>query len=374
MKKYISRFLTIGFLCGVMIWMSAAPDKEYSEQENRYLAQFPVIRAENVMNAEFMDRFETYLTDQFPIRNACINIKTAVLRASGQRLISNIYLAGDNYLIKKQSAYDEKELDAIIQSVNSMAESFEGVEVDFMLVPTAENIYEDKLPYTAETKENETMEYIFDRISDDINIIDVRSAIAAKQDSGMYYKTDHHWTSRAAYEALKVYAKNKKIALVKYQFYPITDDFQGTCASGCGIYDTSDIIEICVPENAGGTYFVNYINEMKKTASLFDSSKLDVKDKYQVFMGGNFAQVDIKTSANTGKKIVVIKDSYGNSFVPLLTPYYDEIVVIDPRYYTGDIYELVDYKNINEVLFLYNTDSFITDNSISIMAEQQVYE
>ena len=163
MKKFISRFLTLGFLCGIMIWMAVAPDKEYSEQENRYLAQFPVIRVENVMNAEFMDRFETYLTDQFPIRNACINIKTAVFRATGQRLISNIYLADDNYLIKKQSAYDEDELDIIIQSVNKFAGTLEGVEVDFMLVPTAENIYEDKLPYTAESKENETMEYIYDR-------------------------------------------------------------------------------------------------------------------------------------------------------------------------------------------------------------------
>ena len=374
MKKFISRFLTLSFLCGIMIWMAVVPDKEYSEQENRYLAQFPVIRVENVMNAEFMDRFETYLTDQFPARNACINIKTAVFRATGQRLISNIYLADDNYLIKKQSAYDEEELDIIIQSVNKFAETLEGVDVDFMLVPTAENIYEDKLPYTAETKENETMEYVYNRISGDIEIIDVRAAIDAKKDLGMYYKTDHHWTSRGAYEAFKVYAKRNKLEMVDYEFYAVTDEFQGTGASGCGIYDTSDVIEICVPENAGGTYFVHYINEMKKTASLFDSSKLAVKDKYQVFMGGNFAEVDIKTNAGTGNKIMVIKDSYGNSFVPLLTPYYDEIIVIDPRYYSGDIYELVQYKKINQVLFLYNTDSFITDNCLEIMAEEQVYE
>lgn len=374
MKKYISRFIVLSFLCGVMIWMVFAQDQEYSEHENRYLAQFPVVRTENVLNAEFMDRFETYLTDQFPIRNTCINIKTSLLRITGQRLISNIYLSDDNYLIRKQSAYDEEDLDVIIESVNKFSENIGDVKVDFMLVPTAENIYDDKLPYTAESNENQTMEYVYNNLSTNINIIDVRSAIASKKDVGMYYKTDHHWTSRAAYEAFKVYAKRNKLEMVDYVFYPVTDEFWGTCASGCGIYDVSDVIEICVPVNSGGTYFVNYINEMKKTASLFDSSKLEEKDKYQVFMGGNFAQVDIKTNANTGKKIVVIKDSYGNSFVPLLTPYYDEIVVIDPRYYSDDIYELIDYKDITEVLFLYNTDSFITDNSLEIMAEEQIYE
>jgi len=81
------------------VWMFASKDVKFSEKENRYMATFPKISAETVKNGSFMTDFETYLTDQFPVRDACIALKTNTLRLFGQRRINGVYIASNGYLI-----------------------------------------------------------------------------------------------------------------------------------------------------------------------------------------------------------------------------------------------------------------------------------
>ena len=138
---------------------------------------------------------------------------------------------------------------------------------------------------------------------------------------------------------------------MNYNFYDVTGSFQGTQSSNSGVYSTYETVTIGVPDNSIGTYTVEYVKEGKKTTSLFDDSKLKEKDKYQVFLGGNFAQVDITTTAGTGRNLMIIKDSYANCFIPLLTPYYD-------------IYTLIEAYGISDVLFMYNVNSYVEDNSL----------
>lgn len=369
MKKYSLRVIVLAVLIGVFVWMMVDGDDGFSEQENRNLAGFPNVTVESVLTGEFMSGFETYLADQFPVRNLCIQIKTLVLRLTGQKKINDFYLADDNYLIQDDSACDWERVDRMLELINRFAEEHEAVNVSFLLAPTAMRVYEDKLPYTAESSQAESTEKIKSGLSPAISFIDVYDALYAGREDEMYYKTDHHWTTRAAYAAFARYAKSLGIEVSDgdYVFYPVTNDFQGTCASGSGIYEVADTIEICVPADSTGTYVVNYVEDMRKTASLFEVDKLGIKDKYQVFMGGNHAQVNIKTGAGTGRNLLLIKDSYGNCMVPMLTPHFDNIVVVDPRYFSGDIVEVMQTNRINEVLFLYNVNSFVTDNSLDIV-------
>ena len=106
-------------------------------------------------------------------------------------------------------------------------------------------------------------------------------------------------------------------------------------------------------------------NREKKTATLYDTSKLKGKDKYALFLGGNYPILDIKTTADSTDRLLIIKDSYANSLIPFLIPYYREIVVVDPRYYYDDIEKVMKKDNITSVLFLYNGITFVKDNSIS---------
>ena len=107
------------------------------------------------------------------------------------------------------------------------------------------------------------------------------------------------------------------------------------------------------------------MNEKKKTATLYDTSKLKEKDKYVLFLGGNYPVLDIRTTADTTDRLLLVKDSYANSVIPFLTAYYREIIVVDPRYYYDDIREVMKKNKITSVLFLYNGNTFVQDNSIS---------
>ena len=95
-------------------------------------------------------------------------------------------------------------------------------------------------------------------------------------------------------------------------------------------------------------------------------NKLKEKDKYQVFFGGNYGVVSIENNeANNDKNLLIIKDSYANSFVPFLTSHFSKIILVDPRYYYEDIDELMKNENVDEVLYLYNANTFFSDTSLA---------
>ena len=98
---------------------------------------------------------------------------------------------------------------------------------------------------------------------------------------------------------------------------------------------------------------------------MFVSSALDTKDKYTVFFGGNHPLVTLKTTANTGKVLLLFKDSYANCFVQFLIPYYDQIVMVDPRYYYDNADQLITQRAVTDVLFLYKDSTFIADTALS---------
>ncbi|MBO7689914.1 MAG: hypothetical protein J6T14_03645, partial [Clostridia bacterium] len=182
----------------------------------------------------------------------------------------------------------------------------------------------------------------------------------------LYYKTDHHWTAAAAEPAFFALMKAMEVDTngFKYKQYPVTNDFRGTLASSSGLALTSDTIFVSVPDNAG-EYVVTYVAENRKEASCFDPSKLSEKDKYEVFFGGNYGDVRIDTSAASDRVLLLIKDSYANCVVPLLTPYFRTIVMVDPRYYAEDLNATMEREGITDLLWFYNVNTFLKDTSIA---------
>lgn len=365
MRKNAVRIITILFLCLMPVWMILSKDVDFSDQENRYMAHFPKVGIKSLSDGSFMEDFETYLTDQFPVRDACITLKTNALRFLGQRRINGVYLADQGYLIAEEEKYDPERLDGLMQAMNDFAAGADA-KVRFMLVPNASFVYEEKLPYGIRSTQDRTIEDIRNSLSEKVGFVDVRGALSEGKSRQLYFKTDHHWTAAGAYLAFEEYAAaaGLDISSQQYESYCVNGNFQGTQASNCGVYSSSDVVNICVPKGSEGSYIVNYTDDTRKTATLFDMGKLEEKDKYLVFMGGNYSRVDIHTNARNGRSLLVVKDSYANCLIPMLTPYYEEIIVVDPRYYYDDLHELMSDASIGEVLFLYNVNSFVTDNSL----------
>lgn len=360
------------FFIGWILILSAAsiikPDVHFSEEENRILSDMPKLSKESLMDKSYMTGLESYTSDQFILRDFWIRMKVQCDLLLGRRELNGVYLGKHQYLIQDLSDPDEKNVQANLEAMNRFVQKHENVKINAMLVPNAAYVMKDYLPKGAPVRDQEKdMTNVKKKLSDKIGFIDVTKTLQQHIDEEMYYKTDHHWTSKAAAYSFRAAAEQLGIEspITEYTAYTVTDSFSGTLASRSGYHKTEDRIEVYAPEGVELQYLVSDSDNGEKRSTVYDREKLKEKDKYQVFFGGNHARVDIMTTNDTTRKLVVFKDSYANCFVPYLVPYYSEIIMIDPRYYYENVETLMTNKGITDVLFLYNMDTFMTDNSIA---------
>lgn len=344
------------------------PDVKYSEEEKRELAKAPKFTVAGIKDKDYMTEVEAYTSDQFLMRDMWIRLKVRCDLLLGKREFNGVYLGKDHYLIQNLSTPDEKNVKENLSGINEFAERNQNVSVYTMIIPNAAYVMQDYLPKGAPVHDQKKdIQMIQEQLTDNVKYVDVSEILQKHVDEGMYYKTDHHWTSRAAAYAFYTAAPQIGIknATNDYDIYTVTTDFSGTLASKSGYHKEKDAIEIYVSKKEEVQYLISDSDDKEKRPTLYDKEALKGKDQYQVFMGGNHAKVEITTANDTEKKMLMFKDSYANSFIPFLLPYYNEIIVIDPRYYYDDVQTLIASKGITDVLFLYNMDTFLTDNSIA---------
>lgn len=346
-----------------------AKDRDFSESENRVLASFPKLTLSSIADGTFMKNFETYMSDQFVMRDTMISLKSYFDRLSGMRESNGVYIGDDGYLIEKQSKYTAKKAKAMAKSINSFMKEYPDIEKMVAISPNASYIYAEKLPSGVEPhSQYSELKGIMNRLEgENYKFLNVSKALKnAKEKNDVFYRTDHHWTTRGAYAVFGAIAEKWNLDKdgVEYEFLTVSSDFEGTLASKTGIHDQKDKVEICLPKNSEGSYIVSYEAEGRRTTSLFEPSKLKQKNKYEVFLGGNYDKVVIDTVSTSRATLLIIKDSYANCLIPMLTPYFAKIVVVDPRYMTDSIHTVMDEYNISHVLFLYNLNTFLQDTSL----------
>ena len=346
------------------------PDREKSVQENRMLATKPKFRLSSLISGDYDEKFEAYMDDQFVGRDMWRKLKVTVDRIGGSRLENGVYIGTNGQLLEQIEVADENHLAANIKAIKSFSESQSKIPVRMMFVPDAANVLNHSLPALAKP-ENQTQMFSMVRkdLGDSVEWIDVSTELNKHKTEKIYYKTDHHWTTLGAFYAFQAAAPSLGIEgdlSGNYVSYAVSDSFNGMLASKSGVnLGEKEQIDIYVPTEADTDLIVDYVDEGKRSTSLYDSSKLKEKDQYTVFLGGNSSLLDIRTVSTSTKRLLLVKDSFANSFIPFLTPYYREIVVVDPRYYSGTINDLMDSYRISEVLFLYSGNTFFKDNNIS---------
>ncbi len=371
----IERTVGIAFVVCVVFFMVLniiIPNKEMSEEENRMLATRPKLTWESLTSGVFMDKFETYQSDQFVGRNAWRKLKTTLDRIGGSKEEKGVLIGKKGQLMEDIETPNQEQLNANIQGIKSFASTYSDVNTSMMLVPDAANVLKNRLPALATVADqNRMMSQVKRELGESITWIDVATALKKHTDEKIYYKTDHHWTSLGAFYAFSEAAEQLNIssdAASNFVSYPVSTTFNGTLSAkaGCRLNEKEQI-DIYVPKNADSDLIVSYVDQQKKTASLYDSSKLKTRDQYAVFLGGNTSVIDIKTVSEESRRLLIVKDSFANSFIPFLTPYFREIVVVDPRYYSGTIQDIMDTYRITDALFLYSGNTFFQDNNISGM-------
>ena len=346
------------------------PDREKSVQENRMLATKPKFRLSSLISGDYDEKFEAYMDDQFVGRDMWRKLKVAVDRIGGSRLENGVYIGTNGQLLEQIEVADENHLAANIKAIKSFSESQSKIPVRMMLVPDAANVLNHSLPALAKPEDQTQMfSMVRKDLGDSVEWIDVSTELNKHKTEKIYYKTDHHWTTLGAFYAFQAAAPSLGIdgdLSGKYVSYTVSDSFNGMLASKSGVnFGEKEQIDIYVPTEEDTDLIVDYVDEGKRSTSLYDSSKLKEKGQYTVFLGGNSSLLDIRTVSTSTKRLLLVKDSFANSFIPFLTPYYREIVVVDPRYYSGTINDLMDSYRISEVLFLYSGNTFFKDNNIS---------
>lgn len=372
-KRRMERLIgKIFILClfGVMLVNIIIPDREMSEEENRMLASKPKLTFSTLVNGDFMEQYEEYLSDQFAGRDLWHRMKVGLDRFGGSRMENGIYIGKDGQLLQDIQVPDQEHLSENLDAIKEFTETYQDIPVTMILVPDAACILNDRLPWLASVEDqNQMISMVEQSLGDSVTWVDAASALNKHKREKIYYLTDHHWTSLGAFytfqEAAPALGIEEDVS-DKFLSYTVSDSFNGVLASesGAGL-GTEENIDIYVPREGDNDVIVNYVNESKRTTSLYDSSKLETRDQYGVFLGGNTSLIDIRTVSTSQKRLLVVKDSFANSFIPFLAPYYREIVVVDPRYYSGTIEDIMSSYRITDALFLYSGNSFFTDNSIS---------
>lgn len=371
-ESFLYRFLVIvlgfGMLINVMM-----PDKTESKTENRTLQMFPTLTWDTLKDGTFANDVDEWFSDQFIGRDYFIYIRYLMQKFTGQKEVNGVYLTSKG-LMEKIEKEDEEEVTRIIESVNKLYEQTE-VKTYFMLVPNSATVNSSKIPWPAETVNQEKqIEEIYSSLNSGITTIDVTGTLKKKNSEYLYYKSDHHWTSLAAFYALQTAASTLGLSEIKesdYTVYPVTTSFKGTLSEKVGAIGYKDQIDIYVPKDDTEYLYINE-GEGTKSCTVYDSSALETKDKYSVFMSGNTSICRLEMNNTSDKHLLVIKDSYANCLIPMLIPYYRTITVVDARYYYDDLLRVINGDSITDILYLYNGNTFVQDKSLADMIENSL--
>ncbi len=385
--------LMIALFSAVMLALpiatAALPKQVKSENENRTLQRLPTLvdktkweKAETPMDylsavkwkylnkrdgKAFKDDFEKYLCDHIAGREVWVKTCNELQTMAGKKEINNVYTV-DGQMLQTFKSYDKENVDGAINAINLFAERHPNMPVSFMLAPTSQEFFSNKIPsYTGLLSEKAFIDDVYKKM-ENITTIDCLSTLSGHADEYIYYRTDHHWTSLGAYYAYASAAKTLGYSAYGASAFNIetaSSDFRGTLYSST-LNDkiTPDVIEYYHLKDGGPTIRLTTTDNSGKTLtndSLYFRDYLKVKDKYSSFTGSNAPIVNIETDVDNGKSLLLIKDSYAHSLVPFLANHYSKITMVDMRYLNTDLNYFLDLNSYTQAMFMYNAITFTQD-------------
>lgn len=304
------------------------PDRPLSVNENRVLTTRKNIRAE-IFDGAFQDDLENYLSDQFPMRDRLKSAEAAIKLRCRSGCIGGAYVGRDGRLFQKltESDVDSEKCVRYAARVNRIAGQT-GIDTYVMYVPSAGISLKDSMPKGAPMYNYDALFASLKKELSACVVIDLRKALAGH--TGYYYATDHHWTADGVLAAYREWqtAHGKEPTEESPEVFTVSEQFRGTLWSRvpseripCERIQAFRLPEGLTAEADG------------REISLYDYAALDTKDKYNFFEGGNHGILTVTNPNNKdGKTLMILKDSFANSFLPCLVGDYAKIIMVDERY------------------------------------------
>ena len=349
MKRTISLILILAIWGGLAAFAWVKAPAEVSDAERRPLEQFPAVSGESLLSGQFMKDFADYAVDQFPLRDGFRTLNAYLTYyLLGQKDNNGIYLS-DGYAAKMDYPLDEGSVSNALTRFMELHELYlEGSEVHFALVP-------DKSYYLAEEAGVLAIDYdaLYAHVAQELpwaELIDLRGFLDIED----YYRTDTHWRQEQIVPAAQAIAQKLGVTVPEFQQMAIDRPFYGVYYGQAALpmepdtmyYLTNGVLENCTVT----------IHDSGTTAAVLDTTKLGSRDLYDVFLSGGAAVLEISNPAGQeGRELIVFRDSFGSSMVPLLLNDYETVWVLDTRYVNPAMLgNFVDFRG-QDVLFLYST-------------------
>ena len=360
MKKYLAIPILI-LWAGLTAFGWFGPAKEVSEAERRPLKQIPQISLQSVLEGSFMKDFGDYTLDQFPLRDGLRTVKSLFhYYVLGQKDNNGIYLS-QGYAAKQEYPLKEESIAHAAERFTYLYEKYLADSKVYMAVVP------DKGYYLAEEAGQLAMDYerLFALLEEKLpwaEQIDLTEHLS--MDS--YYRTDTHWrqekllpAAQALCQAMGVTAPESR----DFEMVAVDRPFYGVYYGQAALPMKAETLYVMENELLSDCTVYDY--ESGKTGDVYDRTKLDSRDLYDVFLSGSRSLLTIENpNAKTDRELLIFRDSFGSSIAPLLVQDYAKVTLIDIRYIQIDVLErFVEFKG-QDVLLLYST--LVLNNSETI--------
>lgn len=324
------------------------------ESERRKAAQFPEFSIEGIMDKSYFDSVEDFLADQFPLRDTFRNIKATIqLKFLGQKDNNGNYIA-DGHISELDEKLNVASVEKVAEKLNSIYDKYisgKNAKCYFSVVPDKNYFLAEKNGYPA--LDYDKMISVYTSGVKNMEYIDIFSVLTVDD----YYTTDSHWKQENIVKVAEKLGNQMNFEAMPYEFYTAEKitDFKGVYSSRLALGDMKDEI-ICLHSDATKNASVHNLETNKTSLGVYDMSKLGSGDKYDIYLSGATALLTVKNPlAKEQRELVVFRDSFGSSLIPLMLESYSKITIVDLRYISSQILDTyVNFENC-DVLFIYNT-------------------
>lgn len=294
--------------------------------------------------------------------------------ASAGEQIGSVFIYGD-------SAYDyygfsQKYSEAYVNIANDLAEKLQGKAVLYdVVVPTSIDITLDDnvRKKLSSSSQKDAILYMYSKMSSKVNKTYVYDILREHRHEYLYFRTDHHWTALGAYYTYTALAKqmglvpNKLDSFEKMEF----SNFKGSFCTVTGSAALNNNPDTLIAYKPMATNRIKYTDRNGNVVDynvITDVTNWQPVNRYSAFIGGDNPYTEINNPLlNDGSACLVVKESYGNAFVPFLVDHFENVYVIDYRYYKGTVSELVEQKGIQTVIMINNVAATSTDLRVNEM-------
>lgn len=369
-RKKFSAFLVMFLLIFMLLYTLFREKGKISFQENRSLAQFPKFNISEILNGKYSLDIIDFFSDQIAGRSKFMKIYSDISAGNIESKVNGVFVS-DNMLLNGNINTSDIS-DTVAEKINGFAEKYNS-SFYFIAVPSSDGIYSNLLPeYIPPDFQSEQIQNFYNKLNPEIRKINAFNILKNFSDDYIYYRTDTKWTAYGAYCVYRTAIQKLgfiPVAYDKFTIEHITSEFKGNLYNRT-LYEMpkNDFIDLYYSDSINIQSITAYNQNLSESLRvLYDKSFLNSKYMYDIYLGENVPALKIKTGVNNNKKLMVIKDSYADCFIPFLTQHYSEITVISVDF---PDFRFTDYFNINgyeQIIFVCGVENLLKPDIMNIL-------